>query len=531
MRRIKKRYVGVVFLASILQTSSSCSSLASQRIGTSARDTTQTARASSIADHMSVLADDSMSGRATGSPGYDAAARYVARQFERAGASPVGRDQWLQPVPLLVRSIDARNTSLTLKVGSEPPRIFAVDSDFVLTQPRSSPADIDAQVISVGFGLTVPEWNHDDYGGLDVRGKIVAFIPGSPASFSRDERVYYETTKIRNAAAHGAIAAIRLWTPAEEKVEPWTRTVGAYRDAGLFRFSLGADDADTSRYIESIWAGPSISKLLLDSSTSVARTARLTVRGASRTISSANVIGVVTGSDPRLRNELVAVTAHLDHLGIAKPVRGDSIYNGAIDNASGVAAVIELARMFATTKAKPKRSLVFIAFTAEEPGSLGSEYFVRQKLDGVGSIVANVNIDGISMWPFDGIVPRGAEHSTIAPMIEVAAQKAELHVAPDPTPMRYGIGGSDQYSFMTHGIPAVIVASTRTGAPRQLALDWVNTRYHAPGDDMNQPLDFDAAAKFTDGLRAIVFEIANSAETPRWNEASFFRRFAFGAPR
>lgn len=469
-----------------------------------------------IREHMEYLASDRLEGRLTGSPGYALAAKYVASQFGAAGLEPDGAEQWFTPVLLHAGEVRADRTSLTLVAGSRPSNPYSFGFDFVALQPARGSTQLEAPVVFVGFGLTVPSRNHDDYARVDVRGKIVAYIPGAPTEFNHDERAYYEFTKIPNAVEHGAVATIRLWTPAEARSEQWTDAVRSYDDARIFTWSLDESPVDA------LWLGPSASKIILDAaSASAPVTARMIVEGTPTTLMSPNVIGLLRGSERRLRDEYIVVSAHLDHLGISRVINGDSIYNGAVDNASGIAGLIELARSLAGSVA-PARSILFVAFTGEEPGSLGSEFFVRHPPVPLRRIVADINIDGLSMWAYDGIVPRGSEHSTLGPTIAAAAARTGIPISPDPTPDRYAIAGSDQYTFLTHGIPSVIFAAARSGAARQAALDWVRNRYHAPTDDMSQPLDFDSAARFTEALRSIILGIANEPRRPQWNAGDFF---------
>jgi hypothetical protein len=469
--------------------------------------------------HMEILASDSLEGRLTGSPGYALAARYVGAKFAAAGLQPAGTDGWLTPVLLHAREVRPDKTSLMLILPSGSSSTFAFSNDFVVTQPATGSTSVESPVVFVGYGLTVAARSYDDYASVDVNGKIVAYTPGAPAGFTRDERVFYESTKIRNAVAHGAAAILRLWTPEEARTEQWSNAVRSYDEARIFTWSLD----ETSQ--EALWLGPSASKLILDSGSrseaSRPIVSRLSIEGTPTTITSPNVIGMLRGSDRKLRNEYIVVSAHLDHLGISRIVNGDSIYNGAVDNASGVAGLIELARSLSAARER-RRSILFVAFTGEEPGSIGSEYFVRHPPVSLENIVANVNIDGLSMWSWDGIVPRGSEHSTLGPAIAAAAARAGIPISPDPTPDRYTIAGSDQYTFLTHGIPSVIFTAARSGAARQAALDWVRNRYHAPSDDMSQPLDFAAGARFTEALGAIILGIANGADRPAWNVGDFF---------
>jgi hypothetical protein len=485
-----------------------------------------------IRAHMSALADDSMLGRGPTSAEFLAAASYVAKQFAQSQLAPAVNGDWFQQVPIITRTLDSAGTWIAFNRTNAADVLFTEGSGFAVMQPGAASARVDGEVIFVGYGISGR--THDDYRGVSVKGRIVAYLPGSPPGISVDEKVYLETTKVTNAAEHGAIAAFRLWPASAGGADAWRELTTSYAEAGLFRLALepGVHDGYSFPRFESIWLGPAASKLLLDAAASApARDpdspaalpirARISIEGKTARSVSENVVAMLRGSDPARSKEFVAVTAHLDHLGIGKPINGDSIYNGAVDNASGVAGLLELARVLAAGP-RPRRSVLLIAVTGEEAGNLGSDFFLQHPPVPLDCIVADVNIDGLSLWPFEGFVPRGSEHSDLSTVIAATAAQSGMTVSPDPTPERYAISGSDQYSFMVHGIPSVIFSSARTAAALQLVLDWVRNRYHKPSDDLSQPLDFSAASRFTDGLVSFVRGIADAPKRPRWRDADFF---------
>jgi Zn-dependent M28 family amino/carboxypeptidase len=243
---------------------------------------------------------------------------------------------------------------------------------------------------------------------------------------------------------------------------------------------------------------------------------RIVNKSKTSDLQSPNVIGVLRGTDPALRDEYVVISAHLDHLGIAEPVNGDAIYNGAVDNASGVAVLIELARMFAA--AAPRRSILFIAVTGEEPGLIGSDYFAQHPTVPRDALVADINVDGASMWDFDALFARGADHSSLKTNVEASGET----IVGDPFPDQAGFVRSDQYSFVRIGVPSIILGAKRSADARALALDWVKNRYHQPSDDMSQPLDFLAAARFAQDLYKVAQSIAQQEQRPKWNKGDFF---------
>jgi Zn-dependent M28 family amino/carboxypeptidase len=254
---------------------------------------------------------------------------------------------------------------------------------------------------------------------------------------------------------------------------------------------------------------------------------RATIGVNRSTTESANVAAILRGSDPALRGEAVVLSAHLDHVGIGEPVGGDRIYNGAMDNASGVAVLLEVAAHLAASGVRPTRSIVFAAVTAEELGELGSRYFVEHPPAGLG-VVANVNTDMfLPLFPLKTLMVLGLDESDLAADVRAVASDLRLGVQPDPEPQRFRFMRSDQYSFVRGGIPALAMkvgydADTPEAA---IAQRWTAERYHAPSDDVNQPVDTKAAADFVAVVQQLALRIANRPTRPSWNDSSFFKRF------
>jgi Zn-dependent M28 family amino/carboxypeptidase len=256
----------------------------------------------------------------------------------------------------------------------------------------------------------------------------------------------------------------------------------------------------------------------------------VTISAVSRfeTLQSPNVAGILPGSDPKLKDEYVLYTAHADHLGIGEAKNGDKIYNGALDKASGTAALIEMAHAFATMNPQPRRSILFVAVTGEEEGLLGSEYFARYPTVPIDNIVANINMDELPMvFDFKDVVPLGAEHSSLGPMIDTISKTEGLEVSPDPLPEQNFFVRSDQYSLVKEGVPAVAIEGgekavdpKKNGA--QIERDWIKNYYHSPQDDMKQSLDFNAAAKYTRLNLSLGYAIANEDSRPTWNPGDYF---------
>lgn len=469
---------------------------------------------SAIKAHMTFLADDMLEGRGTGTRGHEIAARYVAAQFEA-----IGLETRLQPVPMRRAELIANESRIELIRDDGTRKILTAGRDAIMAGDFRGTADVEAPLVFAGFGVTAPEHQYDDYAKIDARGKIVAVTGGAPKDFNAEERAHYSSAKGENAAAHGAIGIVRLWTAEDETSGTWDATVRSYSSIGSFAWLEGdAPHPFLPQLRGTAWIGP----------LQMALPPRIHIVNKSKTadLQSPNVIGVLRGSDPVLRDEYVVISAHLDHLGIGAPINGDAIYNGAVDNASGVATLIELARKFAA--APPRRSLLFIAVTGEEPGLIGSDFFAQHPTVSRDAIVADINIDGASMWDYDALFARGADHSTLKANVEASGET----IVADPFPDQAGFVRSDQYSFVRIGVPSIILGAKRSGDARTQALDWVKNRYHQPSDDMSQPLDFIAAARFTDDLFKIAQSIAQQDQRPKWNKGDFFgERFGTAATK
>jgi Peptidase family M28 len=489
--------------------------------------------------NMRFLADDLLEGRGTATRGQELAAHYVASQFEAFGLEPSGAGgSYFQDVPLREITIDTaasgmsvtiNGTSTTLKWGA----------DFLMRGNALDPdAQIEAPVVFVGYGVVDPARKYDDYAGADVKGKIVAMLDGSPASFPANERAHFGSSlqKTREAAAHGAAGIIRLWTPVSEGILPWGRSASQAQLPG-FRWldANGQPAAAVSIGVaEKLFAGsrtPYKDALKQAESGTIKPfdlpvTAHLRAVSKHRAVKSPNVVGLLRGSDPDLAREYVVYSAHTDHLGIGPAVNGDTIYNGAVDDASGTSALIELARAFTRLGKPPARSILFLATTGEETGLLGADYFAHLPTVPVRGIVADLNMDGASVfYRFKDVI--GDDHSTLGDVIARNAGIMGLQVSPDPMPEQVGFVRADHYPFVRQGIPAVtIVEGLQAKDPkvdgRKFVEGWIAARYHAPSDDMSQPLDFDAAIHFLRLNFLVGYEVAQSRVRPAWKRGDFF---------
>jgi hypothetical protein len=503
-------------------------------------------RAEAIGAHVKFLADDLLEGRGTGTRGYELAAKYVAAQFEAMGLEPAGINHtFFQPIRFRSVVVVPAQTSLRfIRNGNEETLTYGQDyyamGDF--GEPESS---LSGQVVYVGQGVTAPDFGIDDYARIDVRGKVVAFLPGAPERLPSAERAHFGNarTKRENAAARGAIGAIVLWDAGSEKVSPYTARL---RQSSLPAMSWldqnGSPNGGRNGVRPVAVLSETGTRKLFGGTLAPEKPIGLEVSLSMHTtsshteVTSPNVMGMVRGSDPRLREEYVVYTAHLDHLGIEEPVNGDRIYNGATDNAGGDAALIEIARAFTRLRERPRRSVIFVALTGEEKGLLGSDYFAEYPTVPRAKIVANVNMDGVNLlFDFRNIVDIGGDHSSLGGVFKRAAEKMDVDVVPDPVPEQQFFVRSDQYSFVRRGIPALFPRTgTKAVNPQidgaKMEADRFRFRYHLPSDDLNHPLDFEAGAKTARFNFLLGYIIAQDDQRPHWNDGDFFGK-TFGGNR
>jgi len=489
--------------------------------------------------HVLFLASDAMRGREAASPEYRIAAEYVAAQFYAAGLVPAGQDGgYLQTVPLVAyRAADHGDIVLTRKGAGPQPLLF--EEDFTPgAVAGAARATLDAPVVFVGNGIVAPHYKRDDYAGVDVRGKIVAFFGGAPASFQSEERAHFQSpaTKAAIAAAHGAVGTILLtrgtlppaggaWDRARTT---WAKADGTGDMAGATQLAtLSASGA------AKLFAGAKVPWKTILAKAPDAETrfvaeplgARLAValRTSFEPGTSANVAGMIHGSDSALGKEVVVLSAHLDHLGVKDEGTGDLIYNGAEDNAVGIAALIEEAKRFKASGKPPRRSILFLAVTAEEKGLVGSDYFARHPTVPIRSIVADVNLDmPILSYPFEDMTVFGADRSTLGPIVAKAVGTLGVTMSPDPDPAQGIFVRSDHYRFVQQGVPSVFLWPGQKGPGKAATAAFFAKRYHQVSDDLAQPIDWAQGIRFVNANYAIAREIADGDARPRWNKGDFF---------
>lgn len=492
-----------------------------------------------------ILANDDMQGRDTGSPAHRKAADLVATQFQRASLTPAGAAGFIQPVKFSGRKIDEAQTSLELLRNGKAEKL-TLGEDAVINLRIDPAAAVEAPLVFAGYGLTVPDLNYNDLAGLDLKGKILVVLAGGPSTIPGPLRSHFsypiERQKFLQQA--GAVGLITIQNPRTSDV-PWARSALA-----RFQESMSLADPDLVDY-PSLKLGATINAAhadkwlagsghtiteLLDLVTagkplprfSLVPTLRARVNVIRRDVESQNVIGIRRGSDPTLQNEYVVLSAHLDHVGVGEAIDGDTIYNGAMDDASGVAAILEIANELDQEKVTTKRSLLFVAVTGEEKGLLGSRYFTAHPTVNSKQMVADLNMDMfLPLYPLKLLTVYGLNESDLGDAVRTLARSLSLDVQDDPEPARNIFVRSDQYNFIRHGVPAVMTEFGNRKGSKEAAIEkaWLDKRYHAPSDDLNQPVDRQAAADYVEFMRRLALNVADAASRPQWKAKSFFRRF------
>lgn len=499
------------------------------------------------------LADDLLEGRQAGTRGYDLAARYVEARFRAMGLEPGGdAGGYLQAVPMVQGLRIPDGAELVLEQDGQRLE-FAFERDFLpaigFDAQRSR---VSAPVVFVGHGVHAPEFDYDDFAGIEVEGKIALMFNGAPARFPNDPRAFHSSgrEKLAALAARGAVGAVMLSDPEREERAPWARGARNWLTPGMrlldeegrpidtfpeLQVTASASLETTRALLAQAPGGASAVFENLEAGTlqafDLAATLTLSQRSVLEPVTSHNVVAMLPGTDPELRLQHVVFSAHLDHVGIGAPADGDRIYNGAYDNALGTAIMLEAARM-SRDAPRPRRSLVFIAVTAEEKGLLGAHHFARQPgLD--GELVANLNMDMPLMFSAqDDVVPYGIEHSSLRGPTERAAARLGVQLSPDPMPEEVIFVRSDQYAFVRQGIPALYldagIQASEPGVDTQAqAREFLRNHYHQPSDQADLPIHYPTAVRLARLNQLIGSEVADADERPAWNEGNFFgERFA-----
>ena len=499
--------------------------------------------------HVLFLASDAMRGREAGSPEFDIAAQYVAAQMYAAGLRPGGdAGGYLQKVPLVTYRTAGQGDFVWTPRGGKPVTLVFGEDFVPAANPGKAQTSISAPVVFVGYGIVAPQYGQDDYAGVDVRGKIVAYVGGAPARFGGEERAFFGSagTKAVAAATRGAIGIINLETPrggrgpgfarmAQYYAAPrmtWARpdgtgnaigapVLGTLSQAGAAKLFAGAKTPWSAIAAELAKPAPSFRAAPLAGSLAAVTKTSFTPA------TSSNVIGVIPGSDPKLANEVVVLSAHLDHIGVSRDgpdlKNGDRINNGALDNAIGIASLIEEARRFTASGQAPKRTVMFLAVTGEEKGLVGSDYFTNNPTVPLTAIVADVNLDmPILTYKFEDMIVFGADRSTLGPIVRQAVGAIGVGISPDPMPEQGIFVRSDHFRFVQKGIPAVFLWPGEKGPGKAAVEYFMATNYHKPSDDLSQPILWDQGIRFVDANYRIARGIADGPARPVWNKGDYF---------
>jgi len=498
-------------------------------------------------NHVKFLADDSLEGRDTGSEGLRKAEAYAVQQFQQAGLEPAGSNGFYQPVSFTQFQVDESQSSLALVAGGKTTKLSFADDAYISSRATRSSTQLTTPLVFIGYGLQIPEKNLDELQGLDLHGKVVVYISGSPADIPAALASHYQTQAERWKAlrAAGAVGAIGIPNPASMDI-PWSRIAlnrnhpsmdladPDFNETAGMKIGVVFNPASA----EALFAGSAhtfaqIAALAKDRQPlprfplSVSLDARAEI--LSKSVESANIVGKLPGSDPALKDQYVVLSAHIDHIGIGEPVNGDRIYNGAMDNAAGSALVMDIAALLKAHTEKLRRSILFLLVTGEEKGLLGSKYFAAHPTVPLPSIVADINVDMfLPIVPLKILTILGLDESDLGTRAAAVARSLRVKPIPDPEPLRNAFVRSDQYSFIRKGVPAVAMhVGFEPGSPEQkIFKDWLTYRYHAPSDDVNQPVDLQSAALYEEIVRRLLVDTANTPARPEWKPNSFFRRYA-----
>jgi Zn-dependent M28 family amino/carboxypeptidase len=496
-------------------------------------------------EHVKVLADDKMEGRETGSDGLRRAEAYVVEQLAKAGAQPAGTEGFYQKLKFVSRQIVEKDSRIALvRHGTEEPLNLGDDAYFN-TRVDLVPDEMQAPLVFVGYGLKIPEKNYDDFAGLDVKGKIAVLLTGFPEDIPAPLAAHYQWAgeRWKTFREAGAVGIITIPNPVSMDI-PWRRS-------SLNRAQPQMDLIDpefhelTGQKVALTFNPERAEKLFRGSGHTFQDLAELAkdrkplprfplpvslksrAHVHKRKVTSANVVAKLPGTDPKLRNEFVVLSAHIDHLGIGEPINGDRIYNGAMDNGSGCALLLDMAASLHGEQFR--RSILLVFVTAEEKGLLGSKFFAAHPTVDPQSIVADFNVDMfLPIVPLTVLKVKGLAESDLGDRASEVARSLNVRVLPDLQPLRNSFIRSDQYNFVRHGIPVLnMEIGFDPDSPQQkIFKDWLTNHYHAPSDDTSQPIDLSAAALYEEIIRRLLISVADADARPKWKPDSFFRRYA-----
>jgi Zn-dependent M28 family amino/carboxypeptidase len=504
---------------------------------------------------VSFLADDLLEGRDTGSRGHEIAARYVASRFEALGLKPGGGDGgWFQRITFQQTDPGATPGSVAITAPNGKTQSWTHGTDVLVGLNPNEPAlDIAAPLVFVGYGIENAKLGINDYAGLDVKGKIVVTLRGFPQGLPSEEAAHASATKAQAADRHGAIGMVSIGTLLSMKTRPWAQSVHfadepsfawvgadgkAFDEAPGIRITASLNEPAAQALFEGASRGLATIRAIADQpggrpkGFALKTRIRIQSQSVTKRVTSPNVVAILPGSDPALKADYVVLSAHLDHIGITPPKPGgasgngpdtDRINNGALDNAAGIATMLEVARAAAEAPVAPRRSLIFLASTAEEKGLLGADYYARHPSVPIKAIVGNVDLDmPLLLYRFTDVTAFGADHSTLGPIVAKAVAPMGVTLSPDPMPAQTIFVRSDHYMFVKQGVPAVFLATGFANGGEKHWEKFLGGAYHHPDDDMAQKIDWEAGARFADANYRIMRAMADADTPPLWYAKDFF---------
>ncbi|MEN3339374.1 MAG: hypothetical protein V7647_3050 [Acidobacteriota bacterium] len=541
------------------QNSSATPAAASQAAATVPISALPKIEAAPILQHIKVLASDEYEGRAPGTKGEELSVKYIEDQFKQLGLKPGNPDgTYSQKVPLV--GITAKETKpLTISKDTRTQTFKWGDQVVAWSKHVAESASLDqSDIVFAGYGVDAPEFDWHDFKDVDVKGKTILVLVNDPAVpdpsdpsrldpkvFGGNAMTYYGrwTYKFEEGARRGAagIFVIHETGPAGY---PFSVVKGNLNE----KFDLITPDKNMNRAAIEGWITLDAAKTILamggqdfDALKKQAVTrgfkpvalglkASFAIHNTLRTIDSQNVVAKLEGSDARLKDEYVVYSAHWDHLGVGKPVKGDAIYNGALDNASGVASVLEIARAFTKVQAPPKRSILFLMVTAEEQGLLGSQYYSLNPLYPLAKTAANINIDGVNQWGrTKDLTVVGMGASNLDEYLRAAAEEQGRTLRPDPEPEKGFYYRSDHFNFAKQGVPALdpdagidyVGRSPEYGKKKRD--EYTEVDYHSPSDEIKPDWDLSGAVEDDELLFAVGYRVANADKMPEWTPGNEFK--------
>ncbi len=503
----------------------------------------------SLRKYLNILGNDSLQGRGTGSVGLEETAKFIASKYSEYGLKPMAdNNSYFQYIPMH-GSLPLAASELKINYRDESYSLELKKDYLLFTSGEQAFIPVPSSLVFVGYGISAPEFDYNDYQQIDIQGKIAVFIEGEPQSdddyyFNGETPTIYSLpeAKQRIALSRGAVGSILIPLDRDFSDAKWEKTINEFSfEIVSLASSVNKNlsilmNAVSARILfqNSIFDLADINKMNEENNMqSFHLNCELSFNGTfkERDFLSSNVIGLLEGNDDQLKDSYIIISAHYDHLGVGAEINGDSIYNGVLDNAIGVSGLLELVRTFSDLKPRLKRSILFICLTAEEKGLLGSQYYVSSPILPLYECIANLNIDGLASFDeFKSIIGIGSEYSSLKEILKDVSERRGIIETDIPDQFENWISyyQSDQASFAQAGIPSILIYEgvDPKYKSKEEALKWFinysNNIYHSPFDDLDQYINFNATIQHLMVLYDFVTTLGNSNKKPQWNEDSPF---------